>query len=310
MANVKISGLPAASAVADANEFEINEAGTSKKVTGSQIAAYVDAELNPLTSTDIGTTVQAYDADTAKYDDVTANFTGTLQNGSSNVLVDTDIGSTVQAYNANNALTSDIANATYVAGANGTSGQLLQSDGDGTMSWTDVAGGGAWSVISKTTFSGDASYIVDFSSYTSYDAFKMILSHVVPSSDNVALDMYFGQNGASFDTARADAYLNISNTGNVTGGDTSTHEIATAVGSAAGERGVSGEIFVSGNITDTSNRAHAISNIIFASTSSGAVRFRLGLHRTETVDEDSIQLSFSSGNLESGTITLLGLNQS
>lgn len=41
MANVKISGLTAASAVAAANEFEINEAGTSKKVTALQIATYV-----------------------------------------------------------------------------------------------------------------------------------------------------------------------------------------------------------------------------------------------------------------------------
>lgn len=41
MANVKISGLTAAGAVAGANEFEINEAGTSKKVTGAQIAAHV-----------------------------------------------------------------------------------------------------------------------------------------------------------------------------------------------------------------------------------------------------------------------------
>jgi len=37
----------------------------------------------------------------ASYFDTTANFTGTLQNGGSNVVVDTDIGSTVQAYDAN-----------------------------------------------------------------------------------------------------------------------------------------------------------------------------------------------------------------
>lgn len=43
MANVKISDLSAASSVAGANEFEINEAGTSKKVTGTQILAYVKA---------------------------------------------------------------------------------------------------------------------------------------------------------------------------------------------------------------------------------------------------------------------------
>ena len=36
----------------------------------------------------------------ADYSDTTANFTGTLQNGGSNVVVDSDIGSTVQAYDA------------------------------------------------------------------------------------------------------------------------------------------------------------------------------------------------------------------
>jgi hypothetical protein len=55
---------------------------------------------NVVVDSDIGVAVQAYDANTAKYDDVTANFTGTLQNGGSNVLVDTDIGSTVQAWDA------------------------------------------------------------------------------------------------------------------------------------------------------------------------------------------------------------------
>ena len=58
----------------------------------------------------IGTDVQAYDADTAKYDDVTANFTGTLQNGGHTVLTNAsdyldsaDIGVTVQAYDVDTA---------------------------------------------------------------------------------------------------------------------------------------------------------------------------------------------------------------
>lgn len=41
MADTKISALTAASAAAGANEFPINEAGTTKKVTGTQIAAMV-----------------------------------------------------------------------------------------------------------------------------------------------------------------------------------------------------------------------------------------------------------------------------
>ena len=45
MANVKISDLTAASAAAAANEFEINESGTSKKVTGTQISTFVRGNI-------------------------------------------------------------------------------------------------------------------------------------------------------------------------------------------------------------------------------------------------------------------------
>lgn len=40
MADQKISALPAASAVVATNEFAINEAGTSKKVTAAQVASF------------------------------------------------------------------------------------------------------------------------------------------------------------------------------------------------------------------------------------------------------------------------------
>jgi hypothetical protein len=78
---------------------------------------------NVVVDTDIGSTVQAYDADTAKYDDTTANFTGTLQNGGSNVVVDTDIGSTVQAYDADTTK-NDVAN-TFTATNTFTANQII-----------------------------------------------------------------------------------------------------------------------------------------------------------------------------------------
>jgi len=53
MANVKISGLPLATAVAEDNEFEINESGTSTKVTAEQIKNYVEAESNTFTANQI-----------------------------------------------------------------------------------------------------------------------------------------------------------------------------------------------------------------------------------------------------------------
>lgn len=42
MADTKISALPAAASAADANEFAINEAGTSKKVTAAQVKTLVN----------------------------------------------------------------------------------------------------------------------------------------------------------------------------------------------------------------------------------------------------------------------------
>jgi hypothetical protein len=68
------------------------------------------ASAGYLTSSAIGVTVQGYDADTAKYDAVTANFTGTLQNGGHTVLTtasdyldSADIGVSVQGYDADTA---------------------------------------------------------------------------------------------------------------------------------------------------------------------------------------------------------------
>jgi hypothetical protein len=79
---------------------------------GSTVQAY-DATI--VVDADIGVTVQGYDADTAKYDDTTANFTGTLQQGGNNVLTtasdyldSADIGVTVQGYDANTLKSGDI----------------------------------------------------------------------------------------------------------------------------------------------------------------------------------------------------------
>jgi len=99
----------------------------------------IPASKTLLVSTDIGSTVQAYDADTAKYDAVTANFTGTLQNGGSNVLVDTDIGTTVLAYDSN---LQGFVTAFTLPTTDGTSNQVLKTDGSGNIGFATIAGTG------------------------------------------------------------------------------------------------------------------------------------------------------------------------
>ena len=46
MANIKISDLISAAAATGTQQFEVNESGVSKKVTGAQIAAYVEGEIS------------------------------------------------------------------------------------------------------------------------------------------------------------------------------------------------------------------------------------------------------------------------
>lgn len=46
MANVKISDLTAAAAATSTQQFEVNDSGASKSVTGAQIAAFVEAEVS------------------------------------------------------------------------------------------------------------------------------------------------------------------------------------------------------------------------------------------------------------------------
>jgi len=99
----------------------------------------IPASKTLLVSTDIGSTVQGFDADTAKYDDTTANFTGTLQNGGSNVLVDTDIGSTVLAYDSN---LQGFVTAFTLPTTDGTGNQVLKTDGSGNIGFATIAGSG------------------------------------------------------------------------------------------------------------------------------------------------------------------------
>ncbi len=148
MANIKISDLTSASAAADANEFEINESGTSKKVTGSQIKAYVNAGDGALAAKD---TVATADIDndavtTAKLLDAnvtTAKLHADQLDGTK--IADDAIGNehiATDAVNADSIAANSVGADELNVTGNGTAGQALTSDADGSFSWTDMGGGG------------------------------------------------------------------------------------------------------------------------------------------------------------------------
>jgi len=150
MANIKISDLTAASVAADANEFEINEAGTSKKVTGSQIKAFVNADDGALAAKDTVATADidnlAVTTDKIAADAVDGTKIADDAIDSEHYAADSidsehyapgSVDATAIADNAVGATQLNVP-------GDGTSGQYLASDGDGTMTWTDlpVAAGG------------------------------------------------------------------------------------------------------------------------------------------------------------------------
>jgi hypothetical protein len=100
---------------------------------GSDVQAY-DATI--VVDGDIGTTVQGYDANTAKLDEA-ANFTGTLQNGGSNVVVDSDIGTTVLAPNGDG---SSLTGISSLPSQTSQSGKFLTTNGS-AASWGTAGGG-------------------------------------------------------------------------------------------------------------------------------------------------------------------------
>ena len=143
MANIKISDLTSAASVVDANQFEINEAGTSKKVTGSQIKAYVNSADGALASKN---TVATADIDNLAV--TTAKIAADAIDGTkiANDAINSEHYAADSIDSEHYAPNSVDATALNVPG-NGTAGQYLASDGDGTMTWTTLAAGGGFSNI-------------------------------------------------------------------------------------------------------------------------------------------------------------------
>ena len=195
---------------AGASTFTVTSNATSSNVSSSIVArdgsgnfnaGIITASLagnaatvtNGVYTTDIGVTVQAYDADTAKYDDVTANFTGTLQNGGSNVVVDSDINSTVLGYVAPS-----------------TSGNVLTSNGSAWTSAAPSAGGITYVVkTANYTASANEGVIAD----TSGGAFTVTLPASPSTGDQVVIadgadwstnNLTVGRNGSTIDGTAED----------------------------------------------------------------------------------------------------------
>jgi len=143
---VKISDLTAASSVADANEFEINESGTSKKVTAAQIKSYVDQTASEIkTAYESNSDTNAFtDADHSKLDGIATSANNYSHPNHSGEVTSTGDGATVIADDVVDEANLKVSNAP-------TDGYVLtaRSGNTGGLTWEAASGGGGSALTIK-----------------------------------------------------------------------------------------------------------------------------------------------------------------
>jgi hypothetical protein len=191
--------------------------------------------------------------------------------------------------------------------------KLLQ--GDGAWITPAAASGDGHKFISNTDISSAATY--DFTSFTaaSYEHYVFYLQNLVPVTDAVHLWCRTSTDGgSSYDAGASDYFwggqgprhgedMDIADSQfSITGDDTHT---AALVGSAAGESGLSGVITLFG--PHATAYTHMKAEVILHTSSPYWGFAIMAAFRVSAADVDGFRLLFSSGNIESGTITAYGV---
>ena len=285
---------PAAVAITGGSITGITDLAVADGGTGSSTAAGARTNLGVA----IGTDVQAYDANLPTWPaTVDATEVGYLNGVTSAIQTQID----TKAPTASPTFTGVPAAPTAAPGTNTT--QVA------TTAFVEAATGslssGALTFLATADAAGDAT--IDFTAFdgATYDAYRFVLSNVVPANDVVSLIFRTSTDGGSTYSAGGSSYEHILN-GSRTAGDSSI-PISEVMGSAAGEDGYSGTITVYGpHITTDRTRISAI-GVAQENTSGSLEQAIVFGQRLAAEDVDAVRFLMSAGNIESGTITMYGI---
>jgi hypothetical protein len=166
-----------------------------------------------------------------------------------------------------------------------------------------------WALISTTTASNSAKVEIRGLNDSDYFQFLLILDRVIPASDDVGMRILLENSANNNFGAYNYAILGYDDGGDeqrANGGNNSVINAVGGVGSASGEEGISGNIYID------NPSAQSIPTIQFHFTvmdKDGDIRVMVGSGQVKDDSEDAngIQLDFTSGNIESGTFKLYGL---
>lgn len=273
------------------------EAAATADQTGAEIKAAYEAEANTNAYTD---TEKSKLAGIEALADVTdaANVTA------AGALMDSEVTNlaAVKAFDPADYVEPGDDADTLGSGA-ATDGQVLTADGAGGAGWEDAAGGGGLVPLSTTEITSSVATVV-ITIPSGYDRYEIRFDRVVPASTSTLQFRVSDDGGSSFETGASYAW-NLTNlpagssTDQTTGGDT-YFRITSSTSSATALGGVSGVLnFYAGTSADVTTYFGSMQRTaLFPDICSG---------RYPTFAADALQFYFSTGNIESGKITVYGV---
>lgn len=181
----------------------------------------------------------------------------------------------------------------------GSSGHVLTSDGTDAVWAAPAAASSGLKFLSSVDLAGDA--VADFTLTAGYDIYVLGFLNVVPASDNVDLWLRTSTNGgASFDSGGGDYEWG--------GTPTAAAQIELTfsfMGSDVNEWGYSGTVNILGPHLSAYTRVTA--DAVYKTSGGTLTKVNQFGERLSTTAVDAVRILMSSGNMESGTITLWGM---
>jgi hypothetical protein len=198
-----------------------------------------------------------------------------------------------------------------VAVVTGSSGQVLTSAGAGAPpTFAAAAAGGAWTIITSTVISDDAT--IDFTGIdATYDYYVFVGSDVHPATDSQIFQIRVGDSGGVDSGASDYRYHNTklldttsSYASSLSTGDTEVH-VGNSIGSAAGE----GINFTCHLMRPSDATMRPCFRVDYSLIDAGGQLYfgQSGGQRAAVITMDRIQFFFASGNLATGRITMYGV---
>ena len=188
---------------------------------------------------------------------------------------------------------------------------------NGANAWA-AAGGGAMTLISSTTVSTNVGQ-VDFTGLSGYTTYFLQVSNAVPTADGPYAWLLVGDS-SGFDTANLEyswvfygihAHPSSSPIHTAYVGSTNSSETSSillfrrGVGSDTGE-GFSAALWIHTGTSGQRTRVHGtVAATTYLNESAGGL---VAGERTTNITMDRIRFTFSSGNIEAGTISLYGVS--